>query len=84
MVSHLSSNCCWARFSPVKREQEKITLTSEHELQTVKMNWPAKYLSQKSISSEVIAYKRKHTYPTDCFTWTTKKIRKYAGNIINK
>jgi len=53
-----------------------MTLTTERDLGSVKMNQRAKYLGQRLFRSEVTFLTDRHTHThtpaTDCFTWTTK------------
>jgi len=57
-----------------------MTLTFKLDLDGVKMNQCAKYLSQKSLSSKVIVHRRidGHTLRTNSSTWTTKVVDNIA------
>jgi len=57
-----------------------VTLTFELDLDSVKLNRRAKYLSQRTFSSKVIV--RTHTHQTECSTWTTKVGGKNATNYM--
>jgi len=54
-----------------------MTLTSEHDLDSIKMNQQAKYqikgqLTQNLLSGQV--HEHTHTHLTICSTWTTKVV----------
>jgi len=49
-----------------------MTLTTEHDLDSAKLNQPAKYLGWRSFRSKIILRAHGHTPDRLHLTWTTK------------
>jgi len=56
-----------------------MTLTSEPDLDSFKVNRYAEYLGQRLFNSIVIVHTHRHTHRSDCCTWTTKVVGKIAS-----
>jgi len=61
-----------------------LILDLQLDLDSAKVDHLAKHLGQESASSKVIIRKQSHTHRhirSDCSTWTTKVVGKYANDV---